>query len=76
MTSVGFGVTRPRTCCFRQNNNTLGKNTGDFRVNEEGGPKIEFLTKAKWERSSHVLGGLGACPPGKIFGFQSIQNAI
>ena len=25
--------------------------SGDFRVNEEGGPKIEFLTKAKWERS-------------------------
>ena len=30
--------------------------SGGFRVNEEGGPKIEFLTKAKWEQSSHVVG--------------------
>ena len=51
--------------------------SGDFRVNEEGGPKVEFLTKTKWERSSHVLGGSGGMPPpGKIFGFQSIRNAI
>ena len=40
----------------------------DFRVNEEGGPKIEFLTKAKWE---HVLG-----ESEEILGFQNIQNAI
>ena len=39
----------------------------DFRVNEEGGPKIEFLTKAKWERSSHVLGGSGGMPPRENF---------
>ena len=25
MTSTGFGVMRPRTCCFRQNNITFGK---------------------------------------------------
>ena len=50
--------------------------SGDFRVNEEGGPKIEFLTKSKWERSYHVLGGTVDMPPRENFGFQSIQNAI
>ena len=39
-----------------------------------GGAKIEFLTKAKWERSSHVLGGPGACPPGKFFGSEGSSS--
>ena len=50
--------------------------SGDFRVNEEGGPKIEFLTKAKWEQSFHILGGSGRMPPGNFFDFEILTILV